>query len=249
MSVSVAAPMRDDVAPRADIAFDAARETVQRGLAGQARAAPDHRRRPGDQRHGGGADGLILVNATRHAFKPGPAQLRPHLDPRRLIASARPAMVRPDRRGQALILWYAEARLPNGLVPPILNVDGTVNRGYGSDIEYDAQGEFVGIAADVYRVTGTARFSRAIFEPVVRATRFIEDFAREPTPRMARRRASASSRLRSATRATASPPTATGMIISPRAPGAIANISRAKSATSEVAARAKAKGRELRRRT
>ena len=37
------------------------------------------------------------------------------------------------------------------MVSPILNPDGTINRGYGSDIEFDAQGEFIGIAADIYR--------------------------------------------------------------------------------------------------
>jgi hypothetical protein len=61
------------------------------------------------------------------------------------------------------------------MVPPILNVDGTINRGYGSDIEYDAQGEFVGIAADVYRISRDRAFLEAIFEPIVRATRFIEE--------------------------------------------------------------------------
>ncbi len=60
-------------------------------------------------------------------------------------------------------------------MPPILNMDGTINRGYGSDIEFDAQGEFVGIAADVYRVSKDRAFLQTIFEPVVRATRFIEE--------------------------------------------------------------------------
>ena len=44
------------------------------------------------------------------------------------------------------------------MVPPILNVDGTVNRGYGSNIEFDAQGEFIGIAADVYRISRDRAF-------------------------------------------------------------------------------------------
>src|SRR3974390_479849 len=61
------------------------------------------------------------------------------------------------------------------MVPPILNVDGAVNRGYGSDIEFDAQGEFVGIAADVYRISRDRAFLEAVFEPVVQATRFIEE--------------------------------------------------------------------------
>ncbi len=60
-------------------------------------------------------------------------------------------------------------------MPPILNIDGTINRGYGSDIEFDAQGEFVAIAADVYRVSRDRTFLNKIFEPAVRATRFIEE--------------------------------------------------------------------------
>jgi hypothetical protein len=60
-------------------------------------------------------------------------------------------------------------------VPPILNVDGTINRGYGSDIEFDAQGEFIGIAADVYRISKDRAFLHAIFAPAVRAIKFIEE--------------------------------------------------------------------------
>jgi hypothetical protein len=41
------------------------------------------------------------------------------------------------------------------------DVDGTLNEGYGSNIEYDAQGEFVGIAADVYRITKDRAFLEA----------------------------------------------------------------------------------------
>src|SRR5208337_3754921 len=63
----------------------------------------------------------------------------------------------------------------DGLVPPILNMDGTINRGYGSDIEFDAQGEFVGIAADIYRISRDRAFLNTIFEPVVRATEFIDE--------------------------------------------------------------------------
>lgn len=33
----------------------------------------------------------------------------------------------------------------NGMVPPILNEDGAVNRGLRRGIEFDARGEFVGI--------------------------------------------------------------------------------------------------------
>ena len=49
-------------------------------------------------------------------------------------------------KAKAYVLWYSTRIYENGMVPPILNVDGTVNTGYGSNIEFDAQGEF-GIAA------------------------------------------------------------------------------------------------------
>ena len=73
------------------------------------------------------------------------------------------------------VVWYSQRIYANGMVPPILNKDGTVNRGYGSDIEFDAQGQFVAIAAETYRLTQDRAFLAAIFEPVVRATTCIEE--------------------------------------------------------------------------
>ena len=40
---------------------------------------------------------------------------------------------------------------------------------------FDAQGEFVGIVADVYRVSKDCTFLRSVFETTVRAVRFIEE--------------------------------------------------------------------------
>src|SRR5271156_5654525 len=174
-SVVVSMPMRDDVTPHAETPFDALRETV----------AQDWRNRIGPRKITVGdkevsdtieaQTALILVNSTLLAFKPGPRNYD-----RTWIR---------DGSAQALallwaglideaknyVVWYSKRIYENGLVPPILNVDGTVNRGYGSDIEFDAQGEFVGIAADVYRVSRDRAFLGAIFEPVVRATKFIEE--------------------------------------------------------------------------
>ena len=65
---------------------------------------------------------------------------------------------------------YAELRE----VGPVLWHPRTHVPAYGSDIEFDAQGEFVGIAASVYRISRDRTFLRSIFEPVVRATRFID---------------------------------------------------------------------------
>ena len=117
---------------------------------------------------------LILVNATRAAFRPGPRNydrvwIRDGSS--QALALLWAGLI---EEAEAYVLWYAKRVEPNGLAPPILNVDGTINRGYGSNIEFDAQGEFVGIAADVYRISRDRDFVKAVFEPVVRATRFIE---------------------------------------------------------------------------
>ena len=118
---------------------------------------------------------FILVNATRFAFKPGPRNydrtwIRDGSAQARALLSA--GLI---EEAKAYVLWYSERIYENGLVPPILNVDRTVNTGYGSNIEFDAQGEFVGIAADVYRISKDRVFLNAVFEPVVRATDFIEE--------------------------------------------------------------------------
>ena len=118
---------------------------------------------------------LILVNSTPFAFKPGPRNYdRTWIrdGSAQALALLWAGLIEEAKR---YVVWYSKRIYENGMVPPILNVDGTVNRGYGSDIEFDAQGEFVGIAADVYRISRDRAFLDAIFEPVVRATKFIEE--------------------------------------------------------------------------
>ena len=118
---------------------------------------------------------FILANSTEFAFKPGPRNYdRTWIrdGSAQALALLWAGLV---EEAKAYVVWYAKRIYKNGMVPPILNVDGTVNRGYGSDIEFDAQGEFVGIAADVYRISRDRAFLAAIFEPAVRATRFIEE--------------------------------------------------------------------------
>ena len=159
---------------------------------------------------------LILVNATRFAFKPGPRNydrtwIRDGSS--QALALLWAGLIDEAKR---YVLWYAERIYKSGLVPPILNVDGAVNRGYGSDIEFDAQGEFVGIAAEVYRIAKDRAFLEPFSNPSSARRGSSRSCAREPKRCTARRPAStASSRHRSATRATASRPTATGTTISP----------------------------------
>ena len=167
--------MRDGVTPNADRAFSAVRDDVVRRW--REKLGP-RRITVGDKEVSDTLEAqtaLILVNATQTAFKPGPRNYdRIWI---RDGSSQALALLWAGLTEEAkdYVIWYSKRIYENGLVPPILNMDGTINRGYGSDIEFDAQGEFVGIAADVYRVSRDRAFLKAIFEPVVRATRFIEE--------------------------------------------------------------------------
>jgi len=173
--VVLSAPMRDGVRPRAGAAYSSIRESVAR--AWRKKIGP-RRITVGDPEVADAVEAqtaLILVNATRFAFKPGPRNYdRTWI---RDGSSQALALLWAGLIDEAktYVLWYAKRIEPNGLIPPILNVDGTVNQGYGSNIEFDAQGEFVGIAAEVYRISKDRDFLRTVFDPVVRATRFIEE--------------------------------------------------------------------------
>lgn len=171
----IASPMRDGLTPRVEVDFAALREEVTRRW--RQKIGP-RRITVGDREVSDTVEaqtGLILVNATRFAFKPGPRNydrtwIRDGSS--QALALLWAGLIEEAKR---YVLWYARRIYPNGMVPPILNPDGTRNRGYGSDIEFDAQGEFVAIAADTYRISRDRAFLDAIFEPVVRATRFIEE--------------------------------------------------------------------------
>jgi F5/8 type C domain len=71
--------------------------------------------------------------------------------------------------------WYADHGVrPNGLISPILNDDGSVNRGVGSDLEYDSQGEFVALVADMARLNGGAASVREYLPAVRGALQFLQ---------------------------------------------------------------------------
>ena len=71
--------------------------------------------------------------------------------------------------------WYADhGTHPNGLISPILNDDGSVNRGVGSELEYDSQGEFVALVADVARLNGGAASVREYLPAVRGALQFLQ---------------------------------------------------------------------------
>ncbi|CAN5539470.1 hypothetical protein BH10PSE7_BH10PSE7_40020 [soil metagenome] len=169
----VSSPMRQGITPRADIDFGSVCAEVKRIW--RDKLGP-RRISVGDEEVSDTLEAqtaLILINATRFAFRPGPR----NYDRTWIRDGSSQALALLwaglTEDAKTYVLWYSKLIYKNGMAPPILNVDGTINRGYGSDIEFDAQGEFVGIAADVFRVSRDRAFLNAIFEPVVRATRFI----------------------------------------------------------------------------
>jgi len=187
-SVTVAAPMRDGVQPDAQMPFEDARESVRK--AWRDRMGP-RRIEVGDPEIADTLDAQIahiLVNATPFAFKPGPRNydrvwIRDGSS--QALALLWAGLVEDAKR---YVLWYARRIYPNGLAPPILDGDGAVNHGYGGDIEFDAQGEFVCIAAEIFRVTRDRAFLEAVFEPVARATKFLDELTARTRGEAPRRR-------------------------------------------------------------
>lgn len=173
----LSSPMWDGVTPNPGVSFGAVHEEVARGW--RKKIGP-RKISVGDREVSDAVEAqtaLILVNATQHAFKPGPRNYD-----RTWIRDGSSQALALLWAGlideaKAYVLWYSKRVYENGMVPPILNLDGSINRGYGSDIEFDAQGQFVGIAADIFRVTRDREFLQEVYETVVKATRFIEELS------------------------------------------------------------------------
>jgi hypothetical protein len=118
----------------------------------------------------------MLINQAGPAMQPGPRNYN-----RSFIRDGAATAAALLRMGMAktardYLHWYAEHAVhDSGLVSPILNDDGTVNKGFGSDIEYDSQGEFIWLIAEIARLDGGAASVRE-YEPKVRlALKFLQE--------------------------------------------------------------------------
>jgi len=117
----------------------------------------------------------MLLNQTGHAMQPGPRNYS-----RSFIRDGAATAAVLVRMGQPQVArdylrWYAEHAVhPNGLVSPILNDDGSVYRGFGSDIEYDSQGEFIWLVAEIARLDGGPESVSEYREHVTSAMRFMQ---------------------------------------------------------------------------
>jgi len=117
----------------------------------------------------------MLLNQTGHAIQPGPRNYN-----RSYVRDGAATAIVLMRVGITQIArdylrWYTDHALhDNGLVSPILNNDGTVNKGFGSDIEYDSQGEYVNLVADIARLDGGAQTVKEYMPKVKLALRFLQ---------------------------------------------------------------------------
>jgi len=117
----------------------------------------------------------MLLNQTGPAMQPGPRNYnRSFIRDGAATASALLRMGQPQV-ARDYLRWYTDHAVhPDGLVSPILNEDGSVNRGFGSDIEYDSQGEYIALVADVARLDGGAESVRDYLPKVAAAMRFMQ---------------------------------------------------------------------------
>ena len=117
----------------------------------------------------------MMINQTGHAMQPGPRNYNAP-PPRR-----RRDRVDPGAHGQAKVArdylrWYTDHALnPNGMISPILNEDGSINRGFGSDIEYDSQGQYIMLVADIARLDGGPQTVREYLPAVKQAMKFMQE--------------------------------------------------------------------------
>ncbi|MCF7751013.1 discoidin domain-containing protein [Bacillus subtilis subsp. subtilis] len=118
----------------------------------------------------------MLINQTGPAMQPGPRNYNRSFIRDGMATSAVLLRMGEAQVARDYLAWYSEHGVhANGLVSPILNDDGSVNTGFGSDIEYDSQGQYVALVADVARLDGGPESVRAYLPKVKVALRFLQE--------------------------------------------------------------------------
>ncbi|MET0934548.1 MAG: discoidin domain-containing protein, partial [Luteibacter sp.] len=118
----------------------------------------------------------MLVNQTGHAMQAGPRNYNRSFIRDGAATASILLRMGETKTARDYLDWYAaHAVHENGLVSPILNADGSVNRGFGSDIEYDSQGEFINLVADVARFHGGAASVKEYKPKVAAAMHFMQE--------------------------------------------------------------------------
>jgi hypothetical protein len=117
--------------------------------------------------------GYILLNRDGPAIQPGSRNYqRSWIRDGSITISA---MLRMGVTAPVLdyLEWYAARVQPDGLVPPILNNDGTINTGFGSNLEYDSQGQFVYAIMEYYRFTRDRAFLEKHYDQIKLALSYL----------------------------------------------------------------------------
>ena len=118
----------------------------------------------------------MLINQTGPAMQPGPRNYNRSFIRDGMATSAVLLRMGEAKVARDYLAWYSEHGVhANGLVSPILNDDGSVNTGFGSDIEYDSQGQYVTLVADVARLDGGPESVRGYLPKVKAALRFLQE--------------------------------------------------------------------------
>jgi len=118
----------------------------------------------------------MLINQTGPAMQPGPRNYNRSFIRDGMATSAVLLRMGESKVARDYLAWYSEHGVhANGLVSPILNDDGSVNTGFGSDIEYDSQGQYIALVADVARLDGGPESVRAYLPKVKAAMRFLQE--------------------------------------------------------------------------
>lgn len=118
----------------------------------------------------------MLINQTGPAMQPGPRNYNRSFIRDGMATSAVLLRMGEARIARDYLAWYSQHGVhANGLVSPILNDDGSVNTGFGSDIEYDSQGQYIALVADVARLDGGPESVRAYLPKVKAALRFLQE--------------------------------------------------------------------------
>ena len=114
----------------------------------------------------------ILINRDGPALQPGSRNYNRSWMRDGCLTSAALLRMGLTEDARTYLEWYAQRQYENGMVPPILNTDGTVNHGYGGDIEYDSQGQFVFALMEYFRFTRDYGFLERHFDHILRALEF-----------------------------------------------------------------------------
>ena len=118
----------------------------------------------------------ILINQDGDGIQPGSRNYNRSFIRDGVISAAALIKMNLLKEANDYIDWYGQHAVhPNGLVSPILNNDGSVNQGFGSDLEYDSQGEWIYLIRYFYDITQDAQFLAKHYSSVKKAMGFLAE--------------------------------------------------------------------------